>query len=303
MVMKIIALGFISGKHSYLRNLWNVADFLLVVSSYAVKAVEYFFEEELLNPSILRVVRCLRPLRTAGFVGVFLKSCSGCVCVCVCLCVCVFVCARVCVSMSAGSFKAAMKHWHHLLNIVALLLFTLGIFGVFGVQLFGGALSQFCAPQFQSHDEPMTPERLKDYNLQHMTEWIRCAEGLLCGGNVCGSFPADETEWWGYDNIAQALITGWVATAGELWTVNMPVEFQTRSLRYPKAAWASFILLFFVMNMVISNLFVAVIVEAFISDQKSTQDDEAMKRKLLKLVLSSSERLQFCHLSIFHVRP
>jgi hypothetical protein len=56
---KIIANGFISHKHAYLRSGWNVLDFVVVVSAL-IETVG--FESE--GASILRVFRVMRPLRT-----------------------------------------------------------------------------------------------------------------------------------------------------------------------------------------------------------------------------------------------
>jgi len=58
MVMKIIALGFIAGEHSYLKEAWNLMDFVIVLISW----VTLFFGES--NVSAIRALRALRTLRT-----------------------------------------------------------------------------------------------------------------------------------------------------------------------------------------------------------------------------------------------
>ena len=108
------------------------------------------------------------------------------------------------------------------------------------------------------------------YNAVHNTSLVYCPEALDCGeDNVCA--PVTESvPKWGYDNIFQALITGWVATTGDLWTVNMMGEITDRSIRYPGTAWWFFSILFFVLNMVVSNLFVAVVVESYIQNVRAS---------------------------------
>jgi len=56
--MKIIALGFAVGPHAYLKDVWNVMDFVIVVLSW----VMLFFGDS--NISAIRAVRALRTLRT-----------------------------------------------------------------------------------------------------------------------------------------------------------------------------------------------------------------------------------------------
>ena len=56
--IKIIALGFVSGPNTYLRDGWNVLDFVAVVSSAAALV------PNVPNVSSLRTLRVLRPLRS-----------------------------------------------------------------------------------------------------------------------------------------------------------------------------------------------------------------------------------------------
>lgn len=61
MVIKIIGMGFIFNKKSYLRDMWNVLDFLIVLSAY----IPYILQSESnLDLQSLRSLRVLRPLRT-----------------------------------------------------------------------------------------------------------------------------------------------------------------------------------------------------------------------------------------------
>jgi len=58
MFLKIIAMGFFMKPLSYLRDLWNVLDFFVVIMGWIGK----IFTQQ--NVSSIRVVRILRPLRT-----------------------------------------------------------------------------------------------------------------------------------------------------------------------------------------------------------------------------------------------
>jgi hypothetical protein len=60
-ITKLIALGFIGcGSKSYIRNPWNILDFIIVVSSLASMI---FVNIDLKAIKSLRILRVLRPLR------------------------------------------------------------------------------------------------------------------------------------------------------------------------------------------------------------------------------------------------
>lgn len=57
-MVKIIAMGFVVPPNSYLRDAWNIMDFIVVFLSWITKYMEKS------NVSVIRIVRILRPLRT-----------------------------------------------------------------------------------------------------------------------------------------------------------------------------------------------------------------------------------------------
>mmetsp|Transcript_34799 Transcript_34799/g.53440 ORF Transcript_34799/g.53440 Transcript_34799/m.53440 type:complete len:157 (+) Transcript_34799:722-1192(+) len=59
MVLKIVAMGFFMRAHSYLRDAWNILDFVVVILGWLVSLV---LSDQ--NISAIRVIRILRPLRT-----------------------------------------------------------------------------------------------------------------------------------------------------------------------------------------------------------------------------------------------
>ena len=65
MVLKILGMGFICTRGAYLRDGWNVLDFVIIVTSY----LPYIFTNESgFKFSSLRTLRVLRPLRTISSV-------------------------------------------------------------------------------------------------------------------------------------------------------------------------------------------------------------------------------------------
>merc|ERR1711981_589824 len=67
MILKIIGLGFLMGKNAYLKNPWNVMDFIIVTSAMSKYPIMWYTgNSDTKGSSIdsLRSLRVLRPLKT-----------------------------------------------------------------------------------------------------------------------------------------------------------------------------------------------------------------------------------------------
>ena len=61
MVLKILGMGLIFAKNTYLRDYWNILDFVIVTTAY----LPFFLNTNSgINLNSLRSLRVLRPLRT-----------------------------------------------------------------------------------------------------------------------------------------------------------------------------------------------------------------------------------------------
>ncbi|GIL88323.1 hypothetical protein Vretifemale_16288 [Volvox reticuliferus] len=113
MILKIISMGFVLKKGTYLRDGWNVLDFLVVVVSYLGLIQAH-------NLTGLRTIRALRPLRAV-------RRIRG---------------MQVLVTTMIGSLPM-------LFDVFMLCAFTFFMFGIVAVQLFAGALRNRCGtPDF-----------------------------------------------------------------------------------------------------------------------------------------------------------
>eukprot|EP00899_Mesostigma_viride_P006366 jgi/Mesvir1/15730/Mv03304-RA.1 len=110
MVIKIIAMGFVADPRCYLRDPWNVMDFLVVVGS-----ILGLLPSLNGNVSSVRTVRVLRPLRTITLLPGM----------------------RVLVGTILRSLPM-------LGNVILLCVFLFLVFGILGVQLFAGSLDKRC---------------------------------------------------------------------------------------------------------------------------------------------------------------
>lgn len=111
-VIKILAMGFIIHKKSYLRDGWNWIDFLVVCTGLielAQKSKQADKNEEGTNWKALRTLRVLRPLRSIN----------------------AFPSMRKLIGALLWSLKG-------LVNAVILILFIILIFGILGVRQFKG---------------------------------------------------------------------------------------------------------------------------------------------------------------------
>ena len=111
-MIKIAALGFFFGKHAYLKDAWNILDFVIVISGFLPYLLSGGGGG---NITALRSFRVLRPLRTiSGVEGL-----------------------RVIVSSLITSMPL-------LRDTMLVIFFFFVIFSIAGVQLFQGVLKQRC---------------------------------------------------------------------------------------------------------------------------------------------------------------
>jgi len=108
-LLKIIAKGFVMDDNTYLKNSWNVLDFIVVVSSTAS------FLPGSNNFTAIRTLRILRPLRS-------LNQISG---------------LKIIISALIDSIPA-------LGNVLVFLIFIILLFAILGLHLFAGLFYQRC---------------------------------------------------------------------------------------------------------------------------------------------------------------
>ena len=110
MALKIFAYGFVFDGKAYLRDLWNVLDFIIVVTSLLPFVVKLGF-----SVNSLRAIRVLRPLKNITKVKAL----------------------KMIVSTLFYSFSLVMDSLY-------ILLFVIIVFSIAGTQLFSGVLKNRC---------------------------------------------------------------------------------------------------------------------------------------------------------------
>lgn len=110
MTLKIFAYGFLFNEKAYLRDLWNLLDFVIVVTSLLPFIVKLGF-----SVNSLRAIRVLRPLKTITKVKAL----------------------KMIVSTLFYSFSLVMDSLY-------ILFFVIIVFSIAGTQLFSGVLKNRC---------------------------------------------------------------------------------------------------------------------------------------------------------------
>lgn len=125
MALKIQALGFILPPNSYMKDYWNILDFVIVLTSY----LPYVMDGQSTNITVLRAFRVLRPLKTISK----LKK------------------LRVILEVIFDSMN-------NLKDVIILMVFFYTICAIAGLQLLSGSLKRRCLqettgfPSFNSND-------------------------------------------------------------------------------------------------------------------------------------------------------
>ncbi|XP_054873587.1 voltage-dependent R-type calcium channel subunit alpha-1E isoform X6 [Amphiprion ocellaris] len=177
--IKIIALGFVFHKGSYLRNGWNVMDFIVVLSGILAAAGAH------MNISVdlrtLRAVRVLRPL----------KLVSG-------------------IPSLQIVLKSIMKAMVPLLQIGLLLFFAILMFAIIGLEFYSGKLHYTCIPQ----PGILENETVDSSEFEFPCGVRQCPAKYTCSDTWIG--PNDGITQ--FDNILFAVLTVFQCITMEGWT-------------------------------------------------------------------------------------
>lgn len=133
--MKIIAYGLMLHSGAYLRSVWNILDFIIVIIGLLSTALSTVMKEGF-DVKALRAFRVLRPLRLV----------SG-------------------VPSLQVVLNAIIKAMIPLLHIALLVIFVIVIYAIIGLELFSGKMHETCFNNFtgQSHTYISSPHLLYIY--------------------------------------------------------------------------------------------------------------------------------------------
>ncbi|XP_058483634.1 voltage-dependent R-type calcium channel subunit alpha-1E-like isoform X1 [Solea solea] len=177
--IKLLALGFVLHKGSYLRNGWNVMDFIVVLSGILATAGAHMNIP--VDLRTLRAVRVLRPL----------KLVSG-------------------IPSLQIVLKSIMKAMIPLLQIGLLLFFAILMFAIIGLEFYSGKLHHTCLPSA----DILENETVDSSELAFACGVRKCPERYDCNDTWIG--PNDGITQ--FDNILFAVLTVFQCITMEGWT-------------------------------------------------------------------------------------
>ncbi|XP_040581847.1 voltage-dependent calcium channel type A subunit alpha-1 isoform X6 [Lepeophtheirus salmonis] len=240
--LKILAQGFVLHPGSYLRNMWNIMDFVVVVTGCMTILVEKSVPFDL---RMLRSFRCLRPLKMVSKVPslqVVLKS----------------------------IFKALAP----LMQIGLLVMFAILIFAIIGLEFYSGELHKTCY-SIQDLNEMVTEGRLQvpcnadDKSVAPPGSFSCDPEISIC------------LEKWGgpnygitsFDNIIYAMLTVFQCITMEGWT---PILYWTDD------ALGNINSIYFVPLIVIGSFFMLNLVLGVLSGEFSNERTRVERRETFR---------------------
>jgi len=223
MCLKIIGMGFLFNEGAYLREAWNVMDFVIVVTAY----VPYLFSSSTVNLQAFRALRVLRPLRTISSIEQL----------------------RILIITLIGSLKP-------LLNIIFLLLFLFMIFAIGGLQLFQGLLKKRCFA-LETGIVITDPSEINEQMFCSSDSDCGMISGVV---SICGKMIANpEYGITNFDTVFSSLLMVFQVVTLEGWSNIMVVLQKT----FSPFVVVYFIFLIFIGTFFLLNLTLAVIKTEF----------------------------------------
>ncbi|XP_042869771.1 voltage-dependent calcium channel type A subunit alpha-1-like isoform X15 [Penaeus japonicus] len=243
--LKIIALGFVLHPRSYLRNIWNMMDFVVVVTGFITLFGQDAIEVDLRT---LRAIRVLRPL----------KLVSG-------------------IPSLQVVLKSIIKAMAPLLQIGLLVLFAIVIFAIIGLEFYSGALHKTCYSledlgQIVTEGEMPTP-----CNADNVS--VAPSGSFVCNYNISTCLELWDGPNYGitsFDNIGFAMLTVFQCITQEGWT---SILYWTND-----ALGSNFNFLYFVPLIVLGSFFMLNLVLGVLSGEFAKERERVENRQeFLKL--------------------
>jgi hypothetical protein len=270
MLLKIVALGFILHPYSYLRNPWNMLDFVIVIISWL--AIAMAGASAVKSLKAIRALRAFRPLRVVRR----------------------FPQMKLVVNSMIRSLP-------QILNVTTVLMLFFIIFGVLGVNNWKGSMAACNDGNVESFAECVGTFNLtQDAGTCGFLPSDDAIEQCIRSGGYMG-FPRIWTSSrYNFDNIFNAILTLFEVSSGEMWpdimydTVDavgvdhhLVPEYNTFAAFY--YIWVQIVFAFLMLN-----VFVGVVIDNYNKMKEESEgsalltDGQKLWVETMKLALSSN---------------
>ncbi|XP_076674535.1 calcium voltage-gated channel subunit cacophony isoform X8 [Andrena cerasifolii] len=259
--LKILALGFVLHRGSYLRNIWNIMDFFVVVTGF-ITAFSQGIELDM-DLRTLRAIRVLRPL----------KLVSG-------------------IPSLQVVLKSIIKAMAPLLQIGLLVLFAIVIFAIIGLEFYSGTLHKTCYSIKDINVIMREGELPSPCNTDNKSE-------APFGAHVCDANTSTCMDHWegpnfgitSFDNIGFAMLTVFQCITMEGWTA---ILYWTNDALGSTYNWIYFIPLIVLGSFFMLNLVLGVLSGEFAKEREKVEN----RQSFLKLRRQQQlEHELFCYLN------
>ncbi|EJW85992.1 voltage-dependent L-type calcium channel alpha-1 subunit isoform c [Wuchereria bancrofti] len=225
-VLKVIALGFLFHPGAYLRNAWNILDFIIVVIGLVSTALSRMNIQGF-DVKALRAFRVLRPLRLV----------SG-------------------VPSLQVVLNAILRAMIPLLHIALLVMFVIIIYAIIGLELFCGKLHSTCFDATTGELAQHTPSTCGFASSAFHCQPNGHYEGVhwVCTSNTSWQGPNNGIT--NFDNFGLAMLTVFQCVSLEGWTDVMYWVNDAVGREWPWIYFVTLVILgsFFVLNLVLGVL-------------------------------------------------
>ncbi|XP_023245623.1 voltage-dependent calcium channel type A subunit alpha-1 [Copidosoma floridanum] len=237
--LKILALGFVLHRGSYLRNIWNIMDFFVVVTGFITA-----FPQGISLDMDLRTLRAIRVLRP-------LKLVSG-------------------IPSLQVVLKSIIKAMAPLLQIGLLVLFAIVIFAIIGLEFYSGTLHKTCYSIENANLIVKEGEQPNPCNTDNESE-------APLGAHVCNSNISKCSDRWdgpnngitSFDNIGFAMLTVFQCITMEGWTA---ILYWTNDALGSSFNWVYFIPLIVIGSFFMLNLVLGVLSGEFAKEREKVEN-------------------------------
>jgi len=242
--LKIFALGFVLHKGAYLRNVWNIIDFIVVLTGF----IALFVHEDSRSIGVdLRTLRAMRVLRP-------LKLVSG-------------------VSSLQVVLKSIIKAMAPLLQIGLLVLFAIVIFAIIGLEFYAGALHNTC---YSKTDTNMIVTEGESPTPCFMKGDVSPPSGAY----ICNDTTSVCLDTWigpnygitSFDNIFFAMLTVFQCITMEGWT---SILYWTNDALGNSFNWMYFVPLIILGSFFMLNLVLGVLSGEFAKERERVENRQA----------------------------
>nr|UGV94655.1 CaV1 voltage-gated calcium channel alpha-1 subunit [Trichoplax adhaerens] len=220
--LKIITYGFAIPSGAYLRNGWNILDFIIVIVGI-INIIFTATSSSNQNIDVLRALRAFRVLRP-------LRLVSG-------------------VPSLQVVMNAIMKAMVPLFHVAALVVFVIIIYATIGLELFNGVLHRACYHNITKKliNDPRPCAASESFESAH-----HCKSGYVCLRNWTGPNAGITS----FDNIGLSMLTVFQCITMEGWTNIMYSINDAVGSEWPWIYFVTLIILgsFFVLNLVLGVL-------------------------------------------------